>query len=324
MASRIALLVNPASGNGRALRAMDSVADRFRQAGVHVDLLCGRDADESARLAREAVSGRPDALVAFGGDGLVHLAVQAVAGSDVPLGVLPGGSANDLARVLGIPLGDPIRAAEVVLAGHSRRIDAGRCGETWFANVVSCGLDAAVSERAIALPRLPGSVRYLAALAAELPRFRPVRFTLELDGEEWQTTALFVAIGNASTYGTGMRICPHARLDDGLLDVVVVGVSRAEVAVLFPLVYGGWHLRYPRVAMRRARTVSVAGAVAGSVAESAGGSATRPVGTAGPDSGLTAYTAGERLAKLPLTCEAVPGALRVIVPGGNNPSANGV
>lgn len=290
MAREIALLVNPTSGQGRGLRTLGPVADRLRDGGARVRIVTGRDAAEAADLALAVVAEGPDALVALGGDGLVHLAVQAVGGTGIPLGIVPAGTANDLARVLGIPLGDPVRAASVVLTGSVRTVDAGRCGERWFANVVSCGLDAVVSERVTRSHRLRGHARYLAALAAELPGFRPVPFVLELDGQEWRTDAMIVAIGNSSTYGTGMRICPDARLDDGLLDVVVLDVSRVEVAGLFPLVYGGWHLRYPGVTARRARTVSIAAP------------------------GLTAYTAGERLAPLPLTCEAVPGALNVLVP----------
>lgn len=290
MARDIALVVNPTAGNGAGLRVLASVAARLRDGGAWVRVVAGSDAAQAADLARAAVSQRPDAVVAVGGDGLVHLTVQALAGSGVPLGIVPAGTANDLARVLGIPRDDPVHAADVVLAGHTRTVDAGRCGDQWFANVVSCGFDAVVSERAAGFRRLPGHARYLAALAAELPRFRPVRFDLELDGRAWRTDAMFVAVGNSSTYGTGMRICPDARLDDGLLDVVALDVSRAEVAALFPLVYGGWHLRYPGVSVRRARTVSIAAP------------------------GLTAYAAGEQLAPLPLTCAAVPGALEVLVP----------
>ncbi|MQA86555.1 MAG: YegS/Rv2252/BmrU family lipid kinase [Streptosporangiales bacterium] len=292
MARRVDLLVNPTSGGGRGLRVLGPAVERLRDGGAEVRVVQGRDAAEAADLARAAVADRPDALVALGGDGLIHLAVQALAETGIPLGIVPAGTANDLARVLGIPLGDPPRAVDVILGGVTRAIDAGRCGDQWFSNVVSCGLDAVVSERAGRLHRIPGHVRYLAALAAELPKFRPVPFTLELDGEEWRTDAMLVAVGNSSTYGTGMRICPDAQLDDGLLDVVVLHVSRVEVACLFPLVYRGWHLRYPRVTARRARTVSIAAP------------------------GLTAYTAGERLAGLPLTCEAVQGALRVFVPPG--------
>lgn len=294
MTREIALLVNPTSGGGNGLRILDPVVQRLRDGGAQVRVVSGRDAAEAADLARTAVADRPDAVVALGGDGLVHLAVQALAGTGVPLGIVPAGTANDLARVLGIPRGDPVRAAGAVLTGAVRRIDAGRCGDRWFANVVSCGLDAAVSDRVARLHRLRGRARYLAALAVELPRSGRVPFALELDGREWRTDALLVAIGNASTYGAGMRICPGARLDDGMLDVVVADVSRAEVAGVFPLVYGGWHLRYPGVTVRRARTVSVS--------------------TPDYSTAHTAYAAGEPLASLPLTCEAVPGALDVLVP----------
>lgn len=288
----IALLVNPGAGRGRGARHAGPVAERLRGAGHDVRLLAGRDGEEAAELARTAVAAGVDALIAVGGDGTVHLATQACAGTGIPLGIIPAGSGNDVARALSLPWRDPIACADVVLAGRTRVIDLGRADGRWFAGVLGAGFDSRVNERANAAgPRLlaRGRARYHLAIAAELRVFRPLPFRLALDGEAWETDAMLVAVGNGSSYGGGMRVCPGARMDDGLFDVTVLGpISTPEFVRVFPRVYSGRHVGHPAVTVRRARTVSLDAA------------------------GVTAYADGERVAALPLTCEVVPGALTVL------------
>ncbi|SDI13602.1 diacylglycerol kinase (ATP) [Sinosporangium album] len=231
---------------------------------------------------------------------MVHLAVQAVAGTGVPLGVIPAGTGNDFAAALGLPLprlGDGgaslLRAASIVLAGRARRVDAARVGPgTWFAGVVACGFDSRVNERANGLTWPPGTARYLRALGQELRSFRPIPFTMVLDGERVEQEAVLVAVANTGSYGAGMRISPHARPDDGLLDVVVVGaVSRGELLKTFPRVYRGTHLAHPAVAVHRVREAVL------------------------DAPGVIVYADGERVGPAPVTCRVEPGALRVICPG---------
>jgi diacylglycerol kinase (ATP) len=287
---RIALLVNPVSGKGRGARLLAPVGDRLRSAGVDVDVIVGRDADEAFDLVRTVVAGDPgvDGVVAVGGDGLVNLAVQVVAGTAVPLGIIPAGSGNDVARALGIPRGDPLAAADLVLAGTTRAVDLGRADGRWFAGVLGSGFDSMVNERANRMSWPTGRSRYNVAILAELRVFRPVPFVLELDGERWETEAMLVAVGNGSSYGGGMRVCPDARLDDGLLDVTVLGpISKPEFLRVFPSVYKGTHVHHRAVTVRRARTVVLS------------------------SPGVTAYADGERVAALPVRCDAVPAALQV-------------
>jgi diacylglycerol kinase (ATP) len=312
----IALLVNPTSGKGRGARSAVPVTDRLTRAGLRVRRVQGRDAAEALDLAREAVADGVDGVVAVGGDGLVNLALQAVAGSGVPLGVVPAGTGNDFACSVGVPVGDPVAAADLVLAGHTRGVDAARAGGTWFGGVLASGFDSRVNDRANRMRWPTGKLRYDLAILAELRVFRPLPYTIELEpagddpasgdqpaggdrpdrgdepagGRRLETEAMLVAVGNGPSYGGGMRICPQARLDDGLLDVTVVGpMSRPELVRMFPTVYRGTHLRFPQVRTYRARAVRLAAA------------------------GVTAWVDGERLAELPLTCEAVPGAVRVFV-----------
>lgn len=290
MARDITLLVNPVCGGTRGLRLVASVAQRLRH-GATVRVVYGRGPVDAEMVAHRVVGDGTDTLVALGGDGLVGVALQAVAGTGTALGVVPAGTGNDIARGLGIPTRDPLAAADVVLSGPARVIDAGRCGGRWFAGVVSAGFDSLVTERANRMARPHGQARYVAALLAELRTLRPLPFSLELDGAPWDTEAVLVSVGNGVSYGGGMRICPRAELDDGLLDVTVVGpVSRTELVRFFPSVYRGRHLGHPAVTTARARTVALSAP------------------------GVTAYADGEPFGSLPATCENVPGALRVIAP----------
>jgi diacylglycerol kinase (ATP) len=287
----IALLVNPTSGKGRAARVAEPVAERLRTHGADVTQLVGTDADDAERRAKQAVAGGVDALVALGGDGIVHTAIQAVAGSAVPLGIVGAGTGNDLARELRIPT-DPLVAADVVMSATPRQIDAVRSdGGRWFGGVLGAGFDSMVNERANRMSWPKGRSRYNLAILAELRVFRALPFRLTLDGEVWETEAMLVAVGNGTSYGAGMRVTPHAQLDDGLLDVTVLGpVSKATFIRTFPNVYKGTHVLRPEVTVRRAREIRL------------------------ESPGVAAYADGERFAPLPLTCTCVRAALTVLAP----------
>lgn len=314
--ARVGLAVNPTSGRGRGRRAGALAAEVLRRAGVDVVPLQAGTGPELAALVRAQLDDGPaagpgdgraagpggglDALVVVGGDGLVNLGVNAVAGSSVPLGIVPAGTGNDVARALDLPIGDTEAAVATVLAalaeGRSRQVDAARCrttagDELWFVGVLGAGFDAVVNERANGWSWPRGRMRYNVAIARELPVFRPRAYRLELDGEVWETPAMLVAVANGPSYGGGMRVCPDARLDDGRLDVLVVEpISRREFVRIFPQVYAGTHVRHPKVAIRRARRVRVSA------------------------EGIVGYADGERMAALPLTCEAVPAAVNLLAP----------
>jgi diacylglycerol kinase (ATP) len=286
-----AVIVNPAAAGGRALRHLAPAVRRLRARGAGVTVGCGTDAEDARRVAADLVATRPDALVALGGDGMAHIAVQAVAGTGVPLGLVPVGTGNDLARALGVPRGDPVAAADVIAAGRTRLIDAARAGGEHYTTVLTGGFASRVAERMFQGSGGGGSVAYVAAMVAELRTFRPVPFTLELDGEPWRTDAMLVAVGNTAMFGGGMRICPDADPADGLLDVCVVGpVSRPEFLRVFPRVYRGTHTGHPAVEVRRAATVTLAAP------------------------GDVGYADGERMSAFPLTVRCEPGAVRVVVP----------
>jgi diacylglycerol kinase (ATP) len=293
---RIGLVVNPTSGKNRGGALGIEVAHRLRAAGHEVlDL-----SDETAAAARDralgAIAQGIDVLAVTGGDGMVNLGVNLCADTKTPLAVIAAGTGNDVARSLGLPVHDPIAAADVVTTGTLRQIDAARHvtleGEVkWYAGVLGGGFDSLVNERANTWHWPRGQMRYNLAIARELPFFRAIPYAVTVDGVRHETSAMLVTVANGQSYGGGMRVCPDALLDDGLLDVMILhDLSTLEFVRVFPKVFKGAHVTHPAVEILRGREV---------VLEAAG---------------IMAYADGERFAPLPLKVEVVPGALTVMAP----------
>ncbi|MFD5889238.1 diacylglycerol kinase [Streptomyces sp. NPDC060334] len=294
MTSEITLFVNPTAGRGRGAHAAQPAASALRAAGFSVRTVVGTDAADALARLRAAVREGTGAVIAVGGDGLVSLALQALAGTAVPLGVVAVGTGNDFARSLGLPVREPARAgrlaAEALKEGRIREIDLGRAADTWYGTVLCSGFDSRVNDRGNRM-RLPlGRFKYDLAILAELASFRPFPYRITLDGGPViETEATLVAVGNSSSYGGGMRICADAVPDDGLFDVTVVGdCGRGTLLKVFPQVYKGTHLGHPKVTVHRASKVTLEAA------------------------GITAYADGEPLGPLPVTAECVPAALRLL------------
>lgn len=288
MPREIALLTNPTAGKGRGAKARAEVCDRLAASGALVRDLQGRDADEALDLARGVVAERVEALVVIGGDGMVHLGVNAVAGTQTTLGIIPTGTGNDVARYFDIPRKDPLAAADRVLAGMTRTSDLARSSGKYFTTVLCAGFDAVVNERANEMTWPKGQMRYNLATLAELRTFTPLHYTLDLDGATRRVEAMMVSVGNGPSFGGGLRITEGASLDDGLLDVVIIKpMRRRELVRTYPKLFKGTHVTHPQYERHRVRQVTVA------------------------SPGITTYADGERFGPLPLTVECVPGALTV-------------
>ena len=285
----IALLTNPTAGKGRGARFRDAAAARLRSAGLSVREVEGRDADEALDLARSTVAEGTDALVVVGGDGMVHIGVQAVADTGTPLGLVPAGTGNDVARYFDVPRKDPVAAAERLLAGTPHTVDLARSGTKYFVTVLAAGFDAIVNERANRMTWPKGQMRYNIATLAELRTFEPLSYTLELDGETHTLDAMLVAVGNGPSFGGGLRITEGAILDDGLLDVVIIKpMSKPGLIRTYPKLFKGTHVTHPAYEHHRVRSVTVAAP------------------------GIVSYADGERFGPLPLTVECAAGALTVL------------
>ncbi len=295
---QVAVLANPTAGRGRHAGAFDEVLKRLRAAGHPVRVLEAADRDGALAAAHRAVDDGVAALVVVGGDGTMHLALQAVAGTATPLGVVPAGTGNDFAAEVGVPT-DPLAAAAAIAralaSGRGRAIDLARMtgpdstGPVWFGAVLGAGFDAIVNERANRMRWPRGPRRYDVAIMAELARLRARTYTVTLDGVTTEEAAILVAVGNTASYGGGLRVCPDADPTDGLLDVVIGRpMSRFTLTRLKPRLYSGTHVDDPLVVQHRARTVVLAA------------------------DGITTYADGERSLPLPVTITAVPGALTLL------------
>jgi diacylglycerol kinase (ATP) len=293
----VAVLANATAGRGRYRSLLPAVLERLRAAGRSVRLLDARTTEGAQAECHAAVAGGAAALVAVGGDGTVHVALQAVAGTAVAFGPVPAGTGNDFAIDTGFPA-DPLLAVDVLAAGlaagRTRPLDLARMTgadgtDRWYGTVLAAGFDAIVGERANRMRWPRGPRRYDLAILVELSRLRPRRYTLRLDGVAHELDAVLVAVGNCASYGGGMRICPDADPTDGLLDVVVGGhLGRGTLMRIKPQVYRGTHLAHPEVRGYRAKTVEL------------------------DAEDIVAYADGERLGPLPVTITAAPGALRLL------------
>ena len=296
MSKRIGLVVNPTSGKNRGMSLGLEVAHRMRAAGHEVlDL-----SDETYAAARDralgAIAQGIDVLAVVGGDGMAHLGINLVAETKVPLALIAAGTGNDIAHGLGLPVHDPVRAADLVTTGVPRAIDAVRHVDEhrrtqWYGGVLGAGFDSLVNERANTWPWPKGKMRYNLAILRELPLFRAIPYVVTVDGVRHETSAMLVAVGNGPSYGGGMHVLPDAQVDDGLVDVLVLHeISTVEFVKVFPKVFKGAHVGHPAVEILRGREVRLEAA------------------------GIVAYADGERFGPLPLTVEAVPGAVTVLAP----------
>ena len=293
---RIGLIVNPTSDKGRGAALGLEVAARLRDQGHEVIDLSDKTAAGARDRAVAGIAAGLDVLAVTGGDGTVNLGVNLCAGTETVLAIVAAGTGNDIARALRLPLHDALAAAEVISGGTVRTIDAGRHIDAdgaphWFAGVLGAGFDSVVNERANMWGWPKGRMRYNLAIARELPVFKPIPYVIEVDGVRHSTQAMLVAIGNGPSYGGGMRVCPDARFDDGLFDILVVHqISTFEFLKVFPKVFSGRHVGHPAVEILRGREVRLEA------------------------SAIMSYADGERFARLPMSCQNVPAALNVLVP----------
>lgn len=256
----IGLVVNPVAGRRKWRRAAAGVTDVFEEAGWDVTAVRTLGPGNASERARECAEQGCDAVFAFGGDGTLSEVLSGLLDTAIPAGIIPAGTGNDFARTIGLPP-DPVDAASCLVAGQPRdvdllEVDEGRC---WAVNVIGVGFDACVARRVNRRTRVIGGLpAYLACVGMELLWNRPTELRMCVDGETWEGLALLLAVANARSYGAGMLIAPHAEVDDGLLDVVLVEhMSRACFVTAFPRVMRGTHLSHPAVRCWRGREVTV-------------------------------------------------------------------
>jgi YegS/Rv2252/BmrU family lipid kinase len=286
----LALLVNPSSGGGRALKLLPKVEQALDERRAVFRVQRTKDLEHGVRQALGAIEAG-ELPVVVSGDGLVGAIGGAMAGSETPLGIVPGGRGNDLARVLGIP-DDPEQAVDVLLGGVSRRIDVGEVNGKRFLGIVSVGFDSEANRVANETHFLRGNLVYAFAAIRTLIGWKPGRFTVRVDDERYRFTGYSVSVANNKAFGGGMFIAPDAELDDGEFDIVAVGeVGKLRFVGNLPKVFKGTHVEEEQVRVFRAQHLEL--------------SASRP---------YPVYADGEHLTDLPASLRVLPSALSVIVP----------
>lgn len=259
----IAVIINPISGIGRrpdeGRRRAELAASLLTSRGLDAEVFLTERGGHARELAQAAIARGATMCIAWGGDGTINEVASALTFSPVTLAVIPSGSGNGLARELGIPL-QPGAALEVAVSGRDQIIDAGEIDGRLFFNVAGLGFDARVAhEFALHGHAKRGFGRYITIALRELIRFKPADYTIVTGEKRHEIRALFIAIANSRQYGNGATIAPGARIDDGLLDVVVVGArSPWSALVQLPALFSGKVDRLPGVTIIATAAVEIA------------------------------------------------------------------
>jgi diacylglycerol kinase (ATP) len=204
------------------------------------------------------------ALIAFGGDGLVSLCVQIISQTSIGFCVIPTGTGNDFARSIGTYRESIDKVFDILVKNKPIKMDvavADHGGDKrYFVQILSSGFDASVNELANQIKLPIGRIKYTLSMLLRLPRFKAVEFEITADSKKIKVKSMLVVVANGSTYGGGMRILPDASFHDGRLDLLYVDpVSKLTLLSIFPLVFKGWHLKHPAVHVISARNISIKG-----------------------------------------------------------------
>ncbi len=280
-----AIAINPTSGHGKGavraeqvIRYFDSKESPYRVFSSYSALKLKGELE--AFLDTQQCEG----VICVGGDGLAHLVLQIVVPRSIPFALIPAGTGNDIARALGWSLEDSTKYLDHITTNQASVIDLGNVDSEWFAAILSTGFDSVVNEKANSMRWPRGQQRYNLAIALELPRFTPIEYQITTDTRTFTTKAMLIAIANGRSYGGGMLVCPHAKLDDGLFDVMILEpVSKLEFIKVFPKVFSGSHITHPAVEIFRTKKITL---VADAIA----------------------YADGERIGPAPVSAECIAGA----------------
>ena len=290
----LTLLVNPSSAGGKSLKLLPRVEAALDARRAVFRMEKTRSLEHGVELALRAIE-LGEVPVVISGDGLLGAVGGAMAGSETPLGLIPGGRGNDMARALGIPT-EPEAAVEVVLDGESRRIDVGEANGKRFLGIASVGFDSECNKLANETNWLRGNLVYAYSMPRTLIGWKPARFTIADGGERKRITGYFVAVANNSVYGGGMYIAPDAQLDDGLFDVVSIGeVGKLRFMRGLAEVFKGTHVEREEVDVFRASRLDI--------------DASRP---------FPVFADGDHLTDLPVSLRVLPRCLSILVPGGES------
>jgi diacylglycerol kinase (ATP) len=217
---QIALIVNPISGGVDKEKLIDTIKEKLDQSQFDIQVLYTNAPQHATFLARQAVNKKIDVVAIVGGDGSVNEVGEALIGSQTALAIIPSGSGNGIARHLQIPL-ETNEAVQLINQGHTRTIDTVLVNNRHYLGVAGIGFDAEISWEFDQYGHR-GFISYLLLTLKKLPSYRPQKYQLIIDGKEVNQRAFLICFANTSQFGNGAFIAPRAKIDDGLLEVVII------------------------------------------------------------------------------------------------------
>lgn len=287
------IIANPRAGHGRGNRTLEQLRELIRRRGLDIEPVPTERPGHATELARRA-AGTVDRIAVMGGDGTISEVVNGLAGSETALGVIPMGTGNDVARSLGIPIGDIDAALDVAWSGVTRAVDVGRERDRLFISVLGIGFPAIVAAEANGFTRLRGPAAFFVAVYKALHRLRAVPLEIRLDDETIERDCVAILVQNTPYTGGGLKMAPAAEVDDGALDVVIVAdIGKLDLMVRFPRAYSGRHLEHPSFSVHRSRTITVRS----------------------PDPMVKMFD-GDLCGRTPLEADVWPAGVRFVVPDG--------
>lgn len=286
-----ALVINPVSGQGQGSIIGTYVAGYLNQKSIKFTIVTGNSSVALSDHLKTFIVKNPQCkgVIAVGGDGLLHIVLQAVVPAQIPFTVIPAGTGNDFVRTLGWSLDQIDNQLETVTTSAPTSIDLGLVDGEWFGAILSTGFDSIVNEKANTMQWPKGPMKYNVAIAMELPRFKPRHYEITLDDRTISTEAMLIAVANGRSYGGGMLVCPNANISDAHFDVMVLHpISKLEFMKVFPRVFAGTHVSHPAVEIVRSKNVTI-------------------------ESKAVAYADGERIGQLPISAECIHDAVQTWV-----------
>jgi diacylglycerol kinase (ATP) len=279
------VLSNPTSGGGAGQRYRELTLELLKERSIPFRDITSSSYTAAQEELRRSLNDQIKGVIVVGGDGMVHLVVQELASSKIPLALVPAGTGNDFARSLGHNLEKPLENLKVALLSSPEAVDLGVVNDKFFAEILSTGFDSIVNERANSFKRIKGRMKYNIAILLVLSTFKPKTYRFRIDGITFESKAMLIAVSNGQSYGAGMRITPDASINDGQFDVMILGpVSRFEFLRVFPKVFTGKHVSHPAVKILKGKEVDI-------------------------DSDAVAYADGERIGDLPIRARVAPQSL---------------
>lgn len=252
------IIINPTAGRGRMQARAINLEDRLLEKGIRAEFLETQRPGHAFELAKAAAESGVGQVCVAGGDGSISEVVNALVGSNVELGIIALGTGNDVARSLGLPINQPEAALDVILNGKVRAIDVGVGDGRYFISLIGVGFPALVASQANQMRRVHGPLTFFLSVYRAVLRMKAHPVRIELDDRELKLRCTSILIQNTPYTGGGLLMAPQAEMDDGLLDVVVVGdIGRLDLMLNFPRVYRGTHLNHSKFSGYRSRCVKV-------------------------------------------------------------------